>query len=249
MARRPRRLDRALERRQRHPRVAARSRRQQLDRVLVDLRRVGDPTLGIRQRPSQQLLDLGRSQGRQLVDLRSREQRRVDLEVGVLGGRADQRHQALLDGGKERVLLRLVEAMDLVEEEDRRLVRSPAALLGARDHRPDLGAPGVDRRLLLERPTRSRGDDPRQGGLARARRAVQHCRVRLAGFDRGAKRRVGAQQVRLADKLVERSRPHPHRQRRLRRRHSGPLALVRVVGVKQSFHLVSVSRPPWTRWA
>ena len=55
----------------------------------------------------------------ELVDLRAREQRRVDLEVRVLGRRADQRHEPLLDPGQQRVLLRLVEAVDLVEEEDR----------------------------------------------------------------------------------------------------------------------------------
>ena len=43
----------------------------------------------------------------------------VDLEVGVLGRRPDQRHEPALDPGQERVLLALVEAVDLVEEEDR----------------------------------------------------------------------------------------------------------------------------------
>ena len=72
----------------------------------------------------------------ELVDLRPREQRRVDLEVRVLGRRADQRQQAVLDAGQQRILLRLVEAVDLVEEEDRppaaraepfaRLLRAPA---------------------------------------------------------------------------------------------------------------------------
>ena len=69
----------------------------------------------------------------QLDDLAAREQRRVDLEVRVLGRRSDQRHEPFLDGGQQRVLLRLVEAVDLVEEEDRplpvrrRAGRAPAA--------------------------------------------------------------------------------------------------------------------------
>ena len=53
----------------------------------------------------------------------TRQQRRVDLEVRVLGGRADQRDHALLDRRQQRVLLRLVEAVDLVEEQDRALAR------------------------------------------------------------------------------------------------------------------------------
>ena len=57
----------------------------------------------------------------ELVDLAPREQGRVDLEVRVLGRRADQRHRPLLDRRQERVLLRLVEPVDLVQEEDRPL--------------------------------------------------------------------------------------------------------------------------------
>src|SRR5918999_1812623 len=56
-------------------------------------------------------------------------QRRVHLEVGVLGGGAHQHHEPLLHGRQQRVLLGLVEAMDLVEEEDRPLVGGAAAVL------------------------------------------------------------------------------------------------------------------------
>ena len=86
----------------------------------------------------------------QLVHAAAREQRRVDLEVGVLGGRADQHHQPLLDRGQQRVLLRLVEAVDLVEEEDRALAARVAPVLGPLEHLAHLGAAGVDRRGLLE---------------------------------------------------------------------------------------------------
>src|SRR5207253_10342133 len=55
----------------------------------------------------------------ELVDLGARDECGVDLVVRVLGRRADQRHEARLHPGKERVLLRLVEAVDLVEKEDR----------------------------------------------------------------------------------------------------------------------------------
>ena len=46
------------------------------------------------------------------------EQGRVDLERGVLGRGADERDRSLLDGVQERILLGLVEAVDLVDEED-----------------------------------------------------------------------------------------------------------------------------------
>ena len=149
----------------------------------------------------------------QLVDLRPGEQRRVDLEERVLGRRADQRHQALLDGGQQRVLLGLVEAVDLVEEEDG---PAPVAapLLGALEHRPDLGAAGVDRRLLLEGAVGGGRDDPGDRRLAGARRSVEDHRVRLAGLDRGAQRRALGEQVLLADEVVERARAHPDGERR-----------------------------------
>ena len=70
----------------------------------------------------------------ELEDLHPREQRRVELEVRVLGRRADQRHEALLDAGQERVLLGLVEAVDLVEEEDRAPPARAEPLARAREH-------------------------------------------------------------------------------------------------------------------
>jgi hypothetical protein len=65
------------------------------------------------------LLHLGGAEPLERVDPAAREQRRVDLEGRVLGGGADQHDGALLDVGQERVLLGLVEAVDLVHEQDR----------------------------------------------------------------------------------------------------------------------------------
>src|SRR5262249_54673150 len=54
----------------------------------------------------------------------ARQERGVDLERGVLGGGADQHDCALLHVGQEGVLLRLVESVDLVDEQHG---RPPAA--------------------------------------------------------------------------------------------------------------------------
>ena len=148
----------------------------------------------------------------QLVDPGAREQRRVDLEVRVLGGGADQRHQPLLDRRQQRVLLGLVEAMDLIEEEDRRGAHL-AALAGALDHGAHLGAPGLHGALLLEGCAGGAGDDPRERRLAGPGRPVQDHRVRVAGLDRPPQRRVLAEQVALADELLERLRAHPRGER------------------------------------
>ena len=236
MALSPRRLHRPLERRERHPGVAAGAGRRAAP--APPPRPPAGPRSRARDRRGRDRSSWRRCSGverTQLVELRATEKRRVDLEVGVLGGRPDQRHQPLLDRRQQRVLLRLVEAMDLVEEEDRRLVRGPAALVRALDHGANLGAAGVDRRELLERPAAGGGDDPRQGRLPGARRPVEDRRVGLPGLDRGAQRRPLAQQVLLPDELLQRARSHPHRQGRLRRRNARSVAW-RVAGVEQPLH-------------
>src|SRR4029077_15494621 len=49
--------------------------------------------------------------------LAARQEGSVDLETGVLGGRSDERHRSVFDIGKKTILLRAVEAMDLVHEQ------------------------------------------------------------------------------------------------------------------------------------
>ena len=211
-------LARELERVERRPRVAARARGEEGDRLVVDRRLAA---LAAVERAPQQPLDVRRLQRVQLVDLGAREQRGVDLEVRVLGRRPDERDQPLLDGGQQRVLLRLVEAVDLVEEEDRR-APGVAPLARPRDHLADLRPPRVDGRELLEGGVGVLGGHPRQRRLAGARRAVQDHRVRVAGLDRRAQRRALAEQVLLADEVVERARAHPRRERPADRRRLGP---------------------------
>ena len=92
---------------------------QELERLGVDLRRIGDSPLRILERAAQERLDVVRAELAKLVDLAARQERGVHLEVRVLGRRADQGHEPLLDRRQQRVLLRLVEAVDLVEEENR----------------------------------------------------------------------------------------------------------------------------------
>ena len=64
--------------------------------------------------------------------LAARQERRVHGEARVLGGRPDDDDRPVLDVRQERVLLRLVEAMNLVDEDDRALAleREPIARRG-----------------------------------------------------------------------------------------------------------------------
>src|SRR5256884_5521453 len=59
-----------------------------------------------------------RREGFEAEDAAAGEQRRYDLEGGVLGRGPDQCHGAAFDVGQDGVLLGLVEAVELVDEED-----------------------------------------------------------------------------------------------------------------------------------
>jgi len=72
------------------------------------------------------------------VDATAGEEGRDDLEGRVLGGRAHQDDRAVLDVREEGVLLRLVEAVDLVHEEHGALGGPREPPLGFRHERPDL---------------------------------------------------------------------------------------------------------------
>jgi hypothetical protein len=191
---------------ERGARIAAGARGEEGDRVVVGL---GAERL---HGAAQDDLDVAGQKRAQLVDLAARQQRRVDLEVRVLGRRPDERHEPLLDRRQQRVLLGLVEAVDLVEEEDGRLGQL-AAVLGALEDLAHLRAPGLDRAELLQGGMGRGGHDPRQRRLARARRPVEDHRVRAALLDGRAQGRALREQVLLPDELVERAWPQPGRQR------------------------------------
>ena len=77
--------------------------------------------------------DLLGGQRIELVHVRARDQRRVDLEVGVLRRGSDQGDEAVLDGRQERVLLGLVEAVDLVDKHHAALAEHAQPVLRVRE--------------------------------------------------------------------------------------------------------------------
>ena len=100
--------------------------------------------------------------------------------------------------------------VNLVEEEDRPL----AALLQVPsrfgEDLADFLRAGGDRVHRLEAALRVVGDDVGEGGLAGAGRAVEDERAEPVG-DEHARRSFLAEDVLLADELVERPRPHAGR--------------------------------------
>src|SRR5262249_20289030 len=71
-------------------------------------------------------------------------------------------------------------------------------------------------RQLLERRIRVLGAHPRERRLPGPGRPVEEHRMRLAGLDRGPQRRRRAEQVRLADELLQRARAHARGERQVR---------------------------------
>ncbi len=154
------------------------------------------------------------SSGRNSCSRHAREQRADHVVVGVLRRGADERHEPGLDDRQQRVLLCLVEAVDLVQEEDRALPVRAEPLARSCDHRLHVGLAGVDGRELLEGGARDRRDQARDGRLARAGRPVQDHRAEPVLLDRAPQGRAGPEQVLLACDLVERPRAKPLGERR-----------------------------------
>ncbi|VWX46877.1 hypothetical protein NOVOSPHI9U_10351 [Novosphingobium sp. 9U] len=134
--------------------------------------------------------------------LRAAEQRGVQLEAGVLSGGAHQRHGTALYIRQETVLLRAVEAMDLVHEQQGALPRlgrgvgfgeDLAQFRDAREHRTDRGEAHAHRV----------GEQARDAGLAGARRPPQHHGGQAARRHHAADRAFGTGQMLLPDHLAQ----------------------------------------------
>ena len=127
--------------------------------------------------------------------------------------RADQPHDAALDIRQQHVLLRLVEAVDFVNEQNRGLplVLQPVRRRG--QHAAHVGHVGFHAAQPLELALGLAGDDLRQRSFAGARRAVKDQRLDAVGLDGAAQQLARAEDVRLADELAQVARPHARRQR------------------------------------
>ena len=152
-------------------------------------------------------------QGLELEDLRAGHQGGVDEEEGVVGGGPDQADHAALHIGKEHVLLGLVEAVDLVDEQQGGLSQAGSPLGGRAERPAHLGHVRLHAAEPLEpRPGGSR-DDPGQGGLPRAGRPVEDQRLDPVRLDGPAQEPARPQQVALPQELVEGAGAHAGRQR------------------------------------
>ena len=137
------------------------------------------------------------------------EKRRNHLERGVFRRRPDQRDQAALDMGEKSVLLRLVEAVNLIHEEDRPAPVEPPQFGGLLNDGADLLHAGEDRREADEVRFCLLGQDPGERRLPRTGRSPEDDGKEPVLFHSPSQQTLRAQQVALADILVETPRPHP----------------------------------------
>jgi hypothetical protein len=168
-------------------------------------------------RPPDQGFEAGVVESFEHEHLRAREQRGIEFERGVFGGCADQHDGAVLDHRQEGVLLRLVETVDLVDEQQRPLP-VPFADLRRFEHLAQILHARKNRRQLLEMQLRVRRQNARQRGLTATRRTPEDHRGQAPAVGHLADRRPGSDQVVLADDLVERLRAQTVRQRPVDRR-------------------------------
>ena len=160
-----------------------------------------------------QRLDVVGRQRLELKDPAAADQRAVDREERILGGRADQGHDALFDVRQQHVLLGLVEAVDLVDEQQRPASAGGQLVAGVGQHFAQFLHAAGHGAELPELAVALRGQQAGQRRLARARRAVEDHRAQPIGLQQPPQQLALAQEMLLADELVERRRPHPRRQR------------------------------------
>ena len=184
--------------------------------------------LAILQRAPQNVRQLLGREWLQDKDRGPRQQRADHLEARILGGRADQEDHPFLDKGEKCVLLRLVEAVNLVAEEDRSAAGRGDALPGLRYDRADARHPLRHSRERDEGGIAAAGQEPRQRGLAAAGRAPQDQARKSAPFEHSPERAAVLQKTRLSRELGEGARAHAGRER-------GPRS--------------GAGCPPWTRIA
>jgi len=175
--------------------------------------KVAQPAFRVRQGPLEQLQQLRFGQRPQLKDLGAGDQRGVDEKEGVMRRGADQPHDAGLDIRQEHILLRLVEAMDFINEQDRGLVFVGEPVGGGGQHAAHIGDVGFNPAQPLELIAGLAGDNLRQRRLAGARRAVEDQRLDAIRLNGAAQQLPRPQDVRLADELAQVAGAHPGRQR------------------------------------
>ena len=138
-------------------------------RVLVHLHIViPKAALFVGQRTIDQLLELLNAERFESKNLRARDQRAVHIKERIVSSRTNQAETPSFDVRQKDVLLRFIEMMDLIDEQDRLLPRRTEAIRRRSDHAAHFGDVAFHAADANEFRVRHLRNDPRQGGLAAA---------------------------------------------------------------------------------
>ena len=162
-------------------------------------------------RAAEQLFDLFRFQRLQDKHFATGEECAVDLKRRVFRRRADENNAALFDEGQEGILLRFVEAVNFIDEQNG-FFAEPPALFRLFHHLLDFFDSAGDGGEVDEIGFGAAGDDPRERGFADARRPPENHGADVVAFDEAAQNPAFSQQVFLPAVFVQRLRPQPRRQ-------------------------------------
>ena len=213
--RRRRRQDADFERVQTFARVAVAELGEVPARVGVDLAPcIAEAALFVGQGAIDQFFELLDPERLELKNLRARDQRAVHVEKRIVSRRADQAQVSALDVGQQNVLLRFVEVMDFVHEQDRFLAGRAEPVGRGGDDSAHFGDVAFHAAEPLEFRVGHVGDDMGEGGFAGAGRAGQNDGRQTVGLDRAAQQFSRREDVFLADKFLQRARAHPGGERR-----------------------------------
>ena len=207
-----------LQRVERGPGVAASDAHQVGQSLVVELgvaRAVTAPVLSVGQGAAQYRHHLVVGERLELEYTGAGDQGRDDLEVGILGRRADEHDDAILDVGQQCVLLCPVPTVDLVHEQDRAPAVHPASLPGLLDDTPQVSHARQHGADGLEVAGGRISDDHRQRRFAGAWRPPEdEGGEQPISLNGAAQQPPLADDVFLADELVQGARAHARRQRR-----------------------------------
>ena len=207
-----RRQIRQLHRIECRPRITIRNIRQKVNRILIHHHIVSRHTFDwIFQRPTDDCLNVFLRQRLQLKNPRPRKQSAVHLKVRILRRRPDQDQRTVFDKRQKVILLRLVEAMNLIDEKDCPPPVGAEVFLRSTDHIFQILLSRIGRIDLQKRSLRRIGNHMCQRRLARARRTVENDRTQTIRLDGTIKERPFSDHFLLTDNIVQRLGAHTRR--------------------------------------
>ena len=194
---------------------------------------LAEAAFGIIQRAVDQFLQLLDTQRLELKNLRARNQRAVHIEKWVVSRSTDQAQISALHIWQENVLLRLVEVMNFVDEQNGFLAGRSKPIRGSRHYPPHLRDVAFHSTEALEFRACHVRDDLRERRFTGAGRAGQNDGRQPVGLNRAPQKFSRREDVFLPDKFFKGARAHAGSERR-RSVHRRRLRLV--VAFKEILH-------------